>query len=67
MGRRAPVRAGVLDVDTPAPPVLSRRYSSLRVYKKNPIIPNKINIPLNEPRLLWSGPLNRQELWPNNG
>jgi len=67
MGRRAPVRAGVLDVDTPAPPVLSRRYSSLRVYKKNPIIPNKINIPLNEPRLLWSGPLNRQELWHNNG
>lgn len=51
-GRHAPVRAGVLDVDTPAPPALSRRYSSLSVYKKNAIPMNKINIPLNEPRLL---------------
>jgi len=55
-GRRAPVRAGVLDVPTPAPPALSRRYSSLTVYKKNSILMNKINIPSNEPRLLWSGP-----------
>jgi hypothetical protein len=55
-GRRAPVRAGVLDVDTPAPPALSRRYSSLSVYKKNAILKNKINIPLNETRLLRSAP-----------
>ena len=55
-GRRAPVRAGVLDVDTPAPPGLSRRYSSLTVYKENPILKNKINIPSNGPRLLWPGP-----------
>jgi len=55
-GRRAPVRAGVLDVDTPAPPALSHRYSSLSVYKKNAILKNKINIPLNEPRLLQSAP-----------
>jgi hypothetical protein len=55
-GRRAPVRAGVLDVHTPAPPALSRRYSSLTVYKKNSILMNKINIPSNGPRLLWSGP-----------
>jgi hypothetical protein len=55
-GRRAPVRAGVLHVPTPAPPALSRRYSSLTVYKKNSILMNKINIPSNEPRLLWSGP-----------
>jgi hypothetical protein len=56
MGRRAPVRAGVLDVDTPAPPALSRRYSSLTVYKENPIPKDKINIPLNGPRLLRSRP-----------
>lgn len=55
-GRRAPVRAGVLDVDTPAPPALSRRYSSLSVYKKNAIPKNRIDIPLNGPRLLRSAP-----------
>lgn len=55
-GRRAPVRAGVLDVDAPAPPAPSPRYSSLSVYKKNAIPMNKINIPLNEPRLLRSAP-----------
>ena len=55
-GRRAPVRAGVIDADTPAPPVLSGRYSSLSVYKKNAIQMNKINIPLNEPRLLRPAP-----------
>jgi Methylamine utilisation protein MauE len=59
MGRRAPVRAGVLEVDTPAPPALARRYSSLTVYKKNPISMNRINITSNGPRLLWSGPLGR--------
>jgi hypothetical protein len=59
MGRRAPVRAGVLEIDTPAPPALSRRYSSLTVYKKNTIPMNKINIPLNGQRLLRSGPSNR--------
>ena len=55
-GRRAPVRAGVLDVDTPAAPTLSRRYSSLTIYKENPILKNKINIPSNGPRLLPSRP-----------
>ncbi len=55
-GRRAPVRAGVLDVDTPAPPALSRRYSSLSVYKINAIPKNRIDIPLNGPRLLRSAP-----------
>jgi hypothetical protein len=55
-GRRAPVRAGVLDVDTPTAPALSRRYSSLTVYKENPILKNKINIPSNVPRLLRSRP-----------
>jgi hypothetical protein len=38
MGRRVPVRAGVLDVDTPTPAPLQRRYSSLTVYKKNTIL-----------------------------
>jgi hypothetical protein len=59
IGRRAPVRAGVLDVDTPAPPGLSRRYSSLSMYTESPILKNKINIPSNGPRLLRSGPLER--------
>jgi hypothetical protein len=61
MGRRAPVRAGVLDVPTPTPPALSRRYSSLTLYKKNSIQMNKINIPLNGPRLLRSRPLDAQQ------
>jgi hypothetical protein len=58
-GRRPPIRAGVLDVDPPAPLAFSRRYSSLSVYKKNPIPMNKINIPSNGPRLLCSGPSHR--------
>ncbi|HEX4093478.1 MAG TPA: MauE/DoxX family redox-associated membrane protein [Trebonia sp.] len=47
-GRHAPVRVGVLDIDTPpaSPP---NRYSSLTVYKKNTIQKNKINIPSNGP------------------
>jgi len=49
MGRRVPVRAGLVDVDTPTPAPLQRRYSSLTVYKKNTILQNKINIPLNGP------------------
>jgi hypothetical protein len=61
MGRRAPVRSGVLEVDTPTPPALSRRYSSLTVYKENPILKNKINIPSNGPRLLPPRPLNGQQ------
>ena len=70
MGRRAPVRAGVLEIDapTPTPPALSRRYSSLRVYKRNTIPMNKINIPSNGPRLLGSPPVEPgNELRPHNG
>ena len=60
-GRRAPVRAGVLAVDSPPPipTTLSHRYSSLTVYTKNSIPMNKINIPSNGPRLLSSRPLDR--------
>jgi hypothetical protein len=54
-GRHAPVRAGVLDVLTPIPPALPRRYSSLSIYKKNPIQENKINIPSNGRWLLRPG------------
>jgi hypothetical protein len=47
-GRHAPVRAGVIDIDTPAtsPP---SRYSSLTVYRKSAILKNKINISSNGP------------------
>ncbi|MGD0699413.1 MAG: MauE/DoxX family redox-associated membrane protein [Trebonia sp.] len=68
-GRRAPVRAGVLDVDSPPsiPTTLSRRYSSLTVYTKNSIPKNKINIPSNGPRLLWSVPLERPAVSASHG
>ena len=49
-GRHAPVRAGVLDIDTPPAAAPSPRYSSLTVYKKSAILKNKINIPSNGPR-----------------
>ena len=49
-GRHAPVRAGVLDIDTPLATSSSPRYSSLTVYKKSAILKNKINIPSNGPR-----------------
>ena len=57
-----PCAWALLDVDspTPIPTTLSRRYSSLTVYTKNSISKNKINIPLNGPRLLSSRPLHRQ-------
>jgi Methylamine utilisation protein MauE len=48
-GRHAPVRAGVLDIDTPLAPSSSPRYSSLTVYKKSAILKNKINILSNGP------------------
>jgi hypothetical protein len=47
-GRHAPVRVGVVDIDTP-PLSPSSRYSSLTVYKKSAIQKNKINIPSNGP------------------
>jgi hypothetical protein len=49
-GRHAPVRVGVLDIDTPPKASPPPRYSSLTVYKKNAIPKNKINIPSNGPR-----------------
>jgi hypothetical protein len=48
-GRHAPVRAGVLDIDTPPTTAPSPRYGSLTVYKKSAILKNKINIPSNGP------------------
>jgi hypothetical protein len=48
-GRHAPVRAGVLVIDTPPITAPSPRYSSLTVYKKSAILKNKINIPSNGP------------------
>jgi hypothetical protein len=48
-GRHAPVRAGVLDIDTPPATSPSSRYSSLSVYRKSAILKNKINIPSNGP------------------
>ena len=48
-GRHAPVRAGVLDIDTPLATSSSPRYSSLTVYKKSAILKNKINILSNGP------------------
>jgi hypothetical protein len=48
-GRHAPVRAGVLDIDTPSATSPPSRYSSLSVYRKSAILKNKINIPLNGP------------------
>jgi hypothetical protein len=48
-GRHAPVRAGVLDIDTPPATSSSSRYSSLTVYRKSAILKNKINIPSNGP------------------
>ena len=48
-GRHAPVRVGVLDIDTPPRPSPPGRYSSLTVYKKNAIPKNKVNIPSNGP------------------
>ena len=44
-GRHAPVRAGVIDIDTSPP----SRYSSLTVYRKSTILKNKINILSNGP------------------
>ena len=48
-GRHAPVRAGVVDIDTPPPTASSSRYSSLTVYRKSAILKNKINILSNGP------------------
>lgn len=48
-GRHAPVRAGVLDIDTPPTTSPPSRYSSLSVYRKSAILKNKINIPSNGP------------------
>jgi hypothetical protein len=48
-GRHAPVRAGVLDIDTPQATSSSSRYSSLTVYRKSAILKNKINILSNGP------------------
>ena len=48
-GRHAPVRAGVLDIDTPPATSSSSRYSSLTVYRKSAILKNKINILSNGP------------------
>jgi hypothetical protein len=49
-GRHAPVRAGVIDIDTPPPTSHPSRYSSLTVYRKSTILKNKINILSNGPR-----------------
>jgi hypothetical protein len=49
-GRHAPVRAGVIDIDTPPATSPSSRYSSLTVYRKSAILKNKINISSNGPR-----------------
>jgi hypothetical protein len=48
-GRHAPVRAGVLDIDTPPATSAPSRYSSLSVYRKSAILKNKINILSNGP------------------
>jgi len=48
-GRHAPIRAGVIDIDTPPAPSPSSRYSSLTVYRKSAILKNKINISSNGP------------------
>jgi hypothetical protein len=48
-GRHAPVRAGVLDIDTPPATAATSRYSSLSVYRKSAILKNKINILSNGP------------------
>jgi hypothetical protein len=48
-GRHAPVRSGVLDIDTPPAAAPSSRYSSLTVYRKSTILKNKINISSNGP------------------
>jgi hypothetical protein len=48
-GRHAPVRAGVLDIDTPPASASSSRYNSLTVYRKSTILKNKINILSNGP------------------
>jgi hypothetical protein len=49
-GRHAPIRAGVIDIDTPRATSPSSRYSSLTVYRKSAILKNKINISSNGPR-----------------
>ena len=49
-GRHAPIRAGVIDIDTPPATSPSTRYSSLTVYRKSAILKNKINISSNGPR-----------------
>lgn len=48
-GRHAPVRAGVLDIDTPPAASSPSRYNSLTVYRKSTILKNKINILSNGP------------------
>jgi hypothetical protein len=48
-GRHAPIRAGVIDIDTPPATSPSSRYSSLTVYRKSAILKNKINISSNGP------------------
>ena len=48
-GRHAPIRAGVIDIDTPSATSSSSRYSSLTVYRKSAILKNKINILSNGP------------------
>ena len=48
-GRHAPIRAGVIDIDTPRATSPSSRYSSLTVYRKSAILKNKINISSNGP------------------
>jgi hypothetical protein len=48
-GRHAPIRAGVIDIDTPPATSPSSRYSSLTVYRKSAILKNKINILSNGP------------------
>jgi hypothetical protein len=48
-GRHAPIRAGVIDIDTPPATSPSVRYSSLTVYRKSTILKNKINISSNGP------------------
>jgi hypothetical protein len=48
-GRHAPIRAGVIDIDTPPAPSPSSRYSSLTVYRKSTILKNKINTSSNGP------------------
>jgi methylamine utilization protein MauE len=48
-GRHAPVRAGVVDIDTPLTASPPSRYSSLTVYRKSAILKNKINILSNGP------------------